>query len=147
MNAFIFQQLCLACAVHDSNWTSLFAREIVADVNAFNGNLDKIGLGLDSQYRFVDYTETHKMCSGHTNQKQQTIAGAMHPLHILSQLSTFFVTTYYVLLILVTCMGTNIPTNSTHVFLFCFNYARAHTHTHAHAHTHTHTRAHTQTHI
>lgn len=38
---------------HDSNWTSLFAREIVADVNAFNGNLDKIGLGLDSQYRSV----------------------------------------------------------------------------------------------
>lgn len=36
-----------------TNWTSLFTREIVADIDAFGGNLDKIGLGLDSEYRQV----------------------------------------------------------------------------------------------
>ena len=35
-----------------SNWTSLFTRELMDDLNHFTGkNVDKIGLGLDSQYR------------------------------------------------------------------------------------------------
>lgn len=33
-----------------SNWTSLFTREIVHDVNAFGLGSSQIGLGLDSQY-------------------------------------------------------------------------------------------------
>lgn len=35
-----------------TNWTSLFTREIVADINSFGPNhLSKIGLGLDSEYK------------------------------------------------------------------------------------------------
>lgn len=35
-----------------SNWTSLFTRELMDDLNHFTGNnVNKIGLGLDSQYR------------------------------------------------------------------------------------------------
>jgi hypothetical protein len=34
-----------------SRYTSLFTREIVADINSFGINSSKIGLGLDSQYR------------------------------------------------------------------------------------------------
>ena len=35
-----------------SNWTSLFTRELMDDLNHFTApNVGKIGLGLDSQYR------------------------------------------------------------------------------------------------
>jgi hypothetical protein len=38
------------CRYTYTNWTSLFTREIVADINAFGTHKDKIGLGLDSQW-------------------------------------------------------------------------------------------------